>query len=484
MSTRIKIANVILLGAGLLSLWFAAVVLYHYDWVRDRHFSNWGGAVLYHVVPIALAVAFLAALWLRPRARARVAACAVALVLSVFGAELLLRTMRPKAVEMPVWEYNAKWAEVVKEAAAESGVNFDPRSRAEVVADLRRQGVDAVPLATTAWRGNPRFEGLFPLAPMSNKMTVLGNDSGQWVVYRTDERGFNNPAGIWGLPHIRIVALGESFTEGYAVPPEQNYVARIRQVFPATLNLGFSGGPMLMWALMQEYVTEIKPDVVLWFHCEGIDLDDLWRQREEPVFQRYMSGDFHQGLIGRQEEIDRKLMDDLRTEERTPAARGPRDSWRASLRRLESVVKLEQLRQTLGFVYGKESRASAEDEAVGPANLSLFARILSASRARVASWGGTLVFVYQPSWRRFGTRSPLADEERAKVFATVRACGLTIIDTVPAFQAQDDPLSLFPFRRFGHFNEKGHQVIADAVLRHLNAPRTSSRPLETFESSR
>ena len=42
-----------------------------------------------------------------------------------------------------------------------------------------------------------------------------------------------------------------------------------------------------------------------------------------------------------------------------------------------------------------------------------------------------------------------------------------MIDVEPAFEARPDPLSLFPFRRFGHYNEAGNQIVAATVLEAL-----------------
>ena len=38
-----------------------------------------------------------------------------------------------------------------------------------------------------------------------------------------------------------------------------------------------------------------------------------------------------------------------------------------------------------------------------------------------------------------------------------------------------DPLSLFPFRRFGHYNEAGNRVVADTVLKGMRAPELRTR---------
>ena len=64
----------------------------------------------------------------------------------------------------------------------------------------------------------------------------------------------------------------------------------------------------------------------------------------------------------------------------------------------------------------------------------------------------------------------LVIRERSRDGYTGNALTIPVIDVEPAFQAHDDPLSLFPFRRFGHYNEQGNQIVADTILRVLSVP--------------
>ena len=56
--------------------------------------------------------------------------------------------------------------------------------------------------------------------------------------------------------------------------------------------------------------------------------------------------------------------------------------------------------------------------------------------------------------------------------------GIPIIDAYAAFQAHRDPLSLFPFRGPGHYNEAGHRVVRQkqsSTLSHIVIQTTSTR---------
>src|SRR5262249_55402503 len=146
--------------------------------------------------------------------------------------------------------------------------------------------------------------------------TLLCNESGSYVSYESDEHGFNNPRGLWTQGSVKIVALGDSFTHGYCVADDKNFIALVRRVHPGTVNLGMAGdGPLLMLATFREYVRVVKPRVVLWFYFEGNDLADLVHERTSTILTRYLEDGFSQNLIDRQIEIDKALSDDIGRQE-------------------------------------------------------------------------------------------------------------------------------------------------------------------------
>ncbi len=54
------------------------------------------------------------------------------------------------------------------------------------------------------------------------------------------------------------------------------------------------------------------------------------------------------------------------------------------------------------------------------------------------------------------------------VLSAVNNAGLPVIDIHPIFLAQKDPLSLFALRLADHYNEAGHRLVAEEVLRSLS----------------
>ena len=84
----------------------------------------------------------------------------------------------------------------------------------------------------------------------------------------------------------------------------------------------------------------------------------------------------------------------------------------------------------------------------------------------VSEWGGTAYFIYLPERDRYVDRrmADLNDIDREQVLRIAKSAGFSVIDITDVFQSQADPVSLFPFRRLGHYNEQGHRLVAQAVL--------------------
>lgn len=376
--------------------------------------------------------------------------------------------------------------------AKQLGINFDGRSGLEVVGDLRKKGTDAYPVvspltlildspiglvqdqADLRLKSKIIIDGAeaVPLSGISHKVSVLCNDSGEYTIYNSDEFGFHNPKGLWNASRVDIAALGDSFTHGFCVSSDKAFVALIRKRYPKTLNLGMLGdGPLLMLATLQEYLKATRPKIVLWFYFEGNDLRDLGIERKHPLLMRYVTDDsFSQGLRYRQIEIDQALAAYVKTiEDKKPAELRQFIEALTSdpelPQRIKEIVKLEHLRQRLGLVFHglhKPAPVSAYSDV-----LELFAKVLARADGSVNAWGGKLYFVYLPEWGSFG-QPDSGDGRRELVLEMVQSLGIPVIDIHPAFQAQQDPLAMFPFRINGHYNEAGHRVVAETVLKSVS----------------
>src|SRR5262245_18656424 len=363
-----KLSSVVLGAGNVLCLAVLFYFVYYYHWTRQRAFTSAAGALVYLILPALLAMALFSSLRLPPSQRLNLALCLFSVSLTVYTVEAATKLWSSLPSVIARQNHKTKI-----EAAKALGVKYDGRTKAEVIADFRKRGIDAVPSlsphellkeqkdgtvksATTATNGTE----LLPLASMAEKLTVVCNESGGFLTYTSDRHGFNNPPSVWNAP-INIAAVGDSFTQGYCVDPGYNFVSLIRDQYSETLNLGIErNGPLVMLATLKEYAEAVRPKLVLWFYFEGNDLRNLRKERQNSLLSRYLqTNEFSQHLSSRQGEIDRALggyLDTVANKNQFVAkleeASAVVTDGSKLARLLESIPKLGQLRQRLGLTYG------------------------------------------------------------------------------------------------------------------------------------
>ena len=493
--TLLTVAHAILAGAGAACIFVFFYFFYYYGWTHQREFGSSMGILLYYVFPVILAIGFAASLRMRPSTKV-----SLALLLSTAGiCAVLLEVLLTVWFSLPsvIAEQSRK---AVAKVARSSGVDFDTRSKLEVMQELRRKGVDAMPSLYAREFFNYQVDGeakssiiingaeLMPIAGIANKVVVLCNESGPYLTFKSDIHGFNNPPNAWDARPMDIVALGDSYVHGYCA--ENNIVEIIRRRYPATLNLGIEGnGPLVMLATLKEYAAALKPKVVLWFFFEGNDLSDLNTERKSSLLRQYLTKGFSQGLISRQDEVDRHLISyvdnvanksniRIKLEEISNMTRdaGQLLDFRRLKPVVENILRFTQLRSRLGLVYGVENESMQPSEAAMPSRerlewlrsqTDMSYDILVEAKRTVDEWGGKLYFVFLPQYYRYAPKFPVGPD-RDQVLAVVNKAGIPIIDIHESFKSHPDPLSLFPFRLVGHYNQEGDRLVAEQVLRSIS----------------
>jgi hypothetical protein len=460
--------------------------VYSYGWGSEKHFGSPVGVMLYEVLPVVGAVLLIGAFGLGRQAKINLALVLLSLAFSACLAELALRLMPatfwgPGPTLAGNGDYSPQEEKQIVAMARRYGVDFDTRNRFEVVMDLRRRGINAVPsiipllLLQNQDGGNSpsaitiNGHEVLPLGGISNRVTVLCNETGNYTIYNSDEHGFNNPHGVWTGGTIYVAALGDSFTQGACVSTDNSFVSKIRQRYPAILNLGMAGeGPLFMLAALKEYLPLIKPKIVLWFFFEENDFTDLLKESKNPLLKRYLEADFRQGLYERQTEVDQALTAYVEAAIKAEMVKRNKqpESQPAQTANLQDFLKLVHLRRALGVLYG--GSATTVKPEYDQVQLKLFGDILREAKATIAGWGGRLYFVYLPARDRYAEHQ---DYSKALVLSKVKDVDLPVLDLTESFSAQKDPIELFPFGRFAHYNEAGNRLVAKEVLRFIDSKK-------------
>lgn len=478
MNDRLSKFSIALLFAGV------AISLLVFTLLVWRH-----GMSLPYLAFIGLAAMLVLAMRLPEPMRINSVLCGLSTIFAVYLAELLLAYSGSAITSLgeQAWlsfpqDANVQVAAERMKTVRGAHQKFDARTRLEVIRDMRERGIDAYPdifptvLFEPASQKSIRSifvsqqEEFLPVAGMAQATTVFCNESGEYVVYESDEHGFHNPRGVWANKSTELIALGDSYTHGVCVSSEKGFVAVVRSQRPHSVNLGINGhGPLTSLATLKEYGPILRPRLVLWFYYEGNDLRDLdgW-EKNSPLLMKYLTTSFSQRLFERQPEIDGLLRNYLDAAlAKTSESVSP-----------ERILKLQHLRKAVQSFYERrpaEQGLPAElvdylgrtGAPAAPEDLQLFGKILAEAQKTADSWGGRVVFVYLPTWERY--RIPeLASKDRDQVLGIAKHLNLHVVDMHEVFSAHPDPLSLFPFRRYAHYNEAGHKLVGEEVLRHLD----------------
>lgn len=348
-----------------------------------------------------------------------------------------------------------------EEVARSLGVEFDGRTQLEVVRDLGSEGVEAYPLVSPVeLLPNGAFarngEPLLPLSGISLVTTVWCNESGRYLIYPSDQHGFNNPREAWEEAP-RVVLIGDSFVQGACAEAGSDVGSQLRKKGHSVLNLGMGGGgPLLELAILREYAEVRQPRFVLWSYYEGNDLLDLRSEMESSILRRYLERPgFSQGLLDRQGELDAVLTDYLeRRLERSSTSR----SVSAVRERATLFFKLTRLRERLSMVRTR----------IPAGAFDTLAEILSAAKERISERGGELLFVYLPAYSRYASESA-ENHHRDRVLSLVRALPIPVVDFHQTLSRSGDPTDAFPLGLSGHYDGDGYRWLAEEMDRAVSA---------------
>ena len=461
--------NFLLLISGL-----SCLVIFGYGLKNIGNSGGTGVFLLFVIVPFLTGLFLLLSLKLSLTVRTNIVVMLLSAGICLYGAQIFIM----------VWRKDRQ--DVVQESAEKNDRRFDGRTMLEMVKALRSRGLKAYPMTTGALWLKPDASGkiqsnlrlgkkpFLPLGGVSNAKIVQCNESGEWVIHNSDEHGFRNPKGIWSIPDIEIITLGDSFTFGDCVPEGENVVSRIRKVYPKTLNLAFSGGgPLFQVAYLREYVQKLKPRIVLWFFYEGNDMWNLHLEKRVPLLLRYFGeASFNQGLVSIQDQIDKSI------DEFVAGVLKDYKKPNAGLEKtLLDVLFLRDLRTFLRLpTFSWRYKKNIEDLDFG-----LLEKAVEKINNHIESWGGELYIIYLPSWyrqRRPDHASPVVEKIRREMGRIVSKHKIPFVDMIPVFMAYPAPRKLVVFPG-SHYNAKGYRLVAETVLNALQKRRTKRPALFT-----
>ncbi len=318
-----------------------------------------------------------------------------------------------------------------------------------------------------------------PLSGSGNTLTILCNESGTTIGYRSDSLGFRNPQNVWepisqqpearyqvpvqvtstrqSWQHPDAALIGDSFTHGFCRPEPETIAAKLRASGKRVINAGLTGaGPLAELGILREFISSAKPKHVYWLFYEGHDLIDI-ASEQKTALVNYLKPDYSQHLLERHREVDSAIRDfsnALLARHRAPS----------TAQRLWSFVLLRKLRTATGLYRQPSTPVGDEND-----ESAVLRSVLEQADLAVKAWGGQLTLVYLPERRRFNKRTapvtgehhdPRMVQQRVKDITT--RLGIPILDVVEVFAREEDPAKLWNSRRY-HYNADGYELVAQTI---------------------
>ena len=353
----------------------------------------------------------------------------------------------------------------------ELGLPFDTRSRYHFVSDLRDEGQAVYPYVfpSNFLRRPLTVDGKsrFPLSGISRVDTAYCNEGGEYLVYRSDERGFNNPPGLWDGDRLDVVFAGDSYTHGACVRPGEAFADVVRTRFPRTLNLGSGGnGPLMELASIREHLRDRRFSHLVWTFC-GNDLGNLDREFQQPILRRYLDDHrFFQDIAGQQPELDRRMAELVDGQiDRYGLLFSVRDFFVQCFPNMIGLV---------GRVF--RSREGAADPEAREQRLVRFEQVMREAKRFTEQQGARLLFLFIPTFFvDFGEQTLIdATENRERVLGIVEDLGLEAVDLTDPLQSRGGPEAIYHHGFPGHFDAAGYAVIAEQVLQRIDGPQSDA----------
>jgi hypothetical protein len=404
--------------------------------------------VTFYLLPTAALLALVATFRLRIGTRVNIALLLVASMAGTLAAETVLLLATGQTDIRPL---------------IPTGDAEPARSLHEVVLALRADGEAAVPRVTGGLlvESGVRFPKdsawLHPIAPAPGGTTVvLCNEAARPVVYLADRFGFNNADALWDLDEVDLVLIGDSYTHGICVQPEDQ-IAAVLGTRWRTLNLGATNsGPLRELAILREYGRLKEPPIVAWVYYEGNDLPELEEEKRAPWLLDYLDPRHSQALALNRESVDRRYglwLDSI-------IGLGPQDAPEPRLTELLArAPRLWTIRALLRFGVLFPNKHSS---------LGSLPQILERAKWDVEGWGGRMIVVYIPAYARYAVWAGEGQRGREELLRLVEDLGLPIVDLDPGFRETGDPRDLWTHPQ-GHLTPAGYRTAAEAMARAIDS---------------
>tara|TARA_Y100000591_G_C21775335_1_gene667954 strand:- start:137 stop:1330 length:1194 start_codon:yes stop_codon:yes gene_type:complete len=341
----------------------------------------------------------------------------------------------------------------------EKNLEYDARSKHEIYKSMKLDDKN-ITVSVSPRVFNDPDKKLHFLSGISKSKTIDCNENGYFSIYKSDRYGFNNPDKEWENSEIDYILVGDSYTHGACVNRPNDIASIFRNLSnKKVINLGYkANGPLSMYASLKEYKSN-KTKNILWMYYEGNDLQDLDYELKIGHLKKYiLNKSYFQNLKEKQDYIDAQNHKILLK------------SIKAWDKAREQTIKNSNIKyKILKFIRFDKTKNFIKS-IIQPKNISVplneFETILRYTKELADSEKAKLYFVYLPQFERYKTK--IKNNNFIKVREIVNSLNINFIDIdKEVFQNEKEPLKLFPFQDWGHYNEEGYRKIGELLFRKI-----------------
>ena len=416
--------------------------------------------------------------------------------------------------------------------------NYDFRSKFQVYDDMLKEGKEVAiyiePYSFTYVNfdnylngindgKNPQFletnlrlkKPLWPLSGISNKLSILCNEMGDFTIFKTDRYGFRNPNNAWNDDELDILLLGDSYGQGFCVKDEETIASRLRNKHNLKI-LNFSSGgngQLEQLATLMEFgkLRQFKHIIILYYEGNDLDnLEDTFKLSEDGSYQQslwalnyFTDPTYNQDLPNRVKESDElsrariqlqylryakmrkkqlinekdeiiritKLQNKPIKEEkfnRILKLKNTQDLIKKTLdNKHEIEVKIQTMLSNDPF---EETEIVEEKELYDKKDLyndrtyEIFEKLITKINLLTKEKNAKLHFIYLPELARYSQNRITRNLSRIKIRKIIMRNKIDFIDLdKEMFRKIKNPEEYFPFKRMGHYNPQAYEKIADIL---------------------
>jgi len=303
-------------------------------------------------------------------------------------------------------------------------------------------------------------KNIFPLSLPSKTKVIHCNEGGFWATHHSDRYGFNNPDDIWDYNKIDLVLVGDSFVRSACVNENDSLSVNLKKLSNLNvLNLSKDDtGTLHQFAILREYFPEKKVKKLIWVYYEN-DIANLGNELNNKILKKYFTDkNFSQNLVNKQNIINKLYYDQqlklIEIWNKNPSL----VRFNASLNNDRfSYLKLYTVRNII-----RERFFEKKKETIMPDDMyENFKIIIHNVNSQLKEKNIKFYFVYLSA--RFNYAQNFEPESYFKIIKIIKDLDIPLINIHESLKEHPDPLSLFPFRRQLHYNEKGYKFVAEKI---------------------